>query len=92
MNQFKVMDNKITLSFNEAVIKKAKKYADNNNISLSRLVEFLLSKVTASNYSSLEDYPIADWVHQVADGQAVYQTKHKRTRKAAKAEYFVSKK
>jgi len=86
------MDNKITLSFNEAVIKKAKKYADNNNISLSRLVEFLLSKVTASNYSSLEDYPIADWVQQVADGQAVYQTKHKRTRKAAKAEYFASKK
>lgn len=86
------MDTKVTLSFNEAVIKKAKKYADNNNISLSRLVEFLLTKVTASNYSSLEDYPIADWVQQVSDGQAVYQTKHKRTRKAAKAEYFASKK
>ncbi|MBC7828767.1 MAG: hypothetical protein H7122_13540 [Chitinophagaceae bacterium] len=86
------MDSKITLSFNEAVIKKAKKYADNNNISLSRLVEFLLSKVTAANYSSLEDYPISNWVHQVAEGQAVYQTKNKRTRKAAKAEYFTSKK
>lgn len=90
--KFKGMDNKITLSFNEVVIKKAKKYADNNNISLSRLVEFLLSKVVASNYSSLEDYPIADWVHQVAEGEGEYQTKHKRTRKAAKAEYFSSKK
>jgi len=86
------MDNKVTLSFDEAVIKKAKRYADANNISLSRLVEFLLNKVSGSNYMSLEDYPIADWVHQVADGQAVYQTKHKRTRKAAKAEYFASKK
>ena len=86
------MDNKITLSFNEAVIKKAKKYADNNNISLSRLVEFLLARVTAANYASLEDYPVADWVQQVADGQATYQTKHKRTRKTAKAEYFTSKK
>ncbi len=87
-----VMDSKVTLSFNEAVIKKAKKYADNNNISLSRLVEFLLARVTTANYASLEDYPIADWVQQVADGQAEYQTKHKRTRKAAKAEYFASRK
>lgn len=86
------MDAKITLSFNEAVIKKAKKYADNNNLSLSRLVEFLLTKVTSGNYASLEAYPIADWVQQVADGEAEYQTKHKRTRKAAKAEYFASKK
>lgn len=86
------MDSKVTLSFNEAVIKKAKKYADNNNISLSRLVEFLLSKVTSTHYASLEDYPVADWVQQVSDGQAEYHTKHKRTRKAAKAEYFTSKK
>jgi len=85
------MDAKITLSFNESVIQRAKKYADNNNISLSRLVEFLLNKVTASNYSTLEDYPIAEWVLQVAEGEATYQTKHKRTRKAAKAEYFSSK-
>ncbi|MEO8413600.1 MAG: DUF6364 family protein [Ginsengibacter sp.] len=47
------MDNKITLSFDESVIFKAKKYAENNNISLSRLVEFLLKKVTSNNYSSL---------------------------------------
>lgn len=86
------MDAKITLSFDETVIKRAKKYADNNNISLSRLVEFLLNKVTASGDTSLEDYPIATWVQQVADGQAVYQTKHKRTRQASKAEYFASKK
>ncbi len=86
------MDNKITLSFNEDIIAKAKKYADNNNISLSRLIEFLLKKVTSNNYKSLEDFPISDWVNQVAEGEAVYQTKTKRTRKVAKAEFFNSKK
>lgn len=83
------MDNKITLSFDESVISKAKKYAANNNISLSRLIEFLLRKITSDNYSSLEDFPISDWVQQVAEGDAVYQTK--RTRKASKDEFFKSK-
>ncbi len=86
------MDNKITLSFDANIISKAKKYAENNNISLSRLIEFLLKKVTSSNYNSLEDFPISDWVHQVAEGEAVYQTKTGTTRKAAKAEYFKSRK
>jgi hypothetical protein len=85
------MDAKITLSFNEAVIKKAKKFAEANNISLSRLMEFLLQKVTSSQYQSLEDFPISDWVHQVAEGEAVYQTKA-RTRKKAKAEFYNSRK
>ncbi|MDE3184522.1 MAG: hypothetical protein KGM16_13975 [Bacteroidota bacterium] len=86
------MDNKITLSFDESVIAKAKKYAENNNISLSRLIEFLLKKITSSNYENLEDFPISDWVMQVAEGQAEYQTKSKRSRKAAKDEFFKSKK
>ena len=74
------MDSKITLSFDESVISKAKKYAEKNNISLSRLIEFLLKKVTSNNYHSLEDFPISDWVQQVAEGEAVYYTKSKRTR------------
>lgn len=85
------MDTKITLSFNEAVILKAKKYAEANNISLSRLIEFLLEKITSSNYQTFEDYPISDWVMQVAEGDAVYQTK-KRSRKSSKNEFFSSKK
>jgi hypothetical protein len=85
------MDNKITLSFDEAVIAKAKRYAEANNISLSRLIEFLLKKITSSNYSSLEDFPISDWVNQLAEGEAEYQTR-KRSGKASKSEYFSSKK
>ena len=84
------MDTKVTLSFNDEVINRAKKYAADNNISLSRLIEFLLNKVTSDNYRSLEDYPIADWVNEVAEGKAVYQTK--RTRQVSKKDFFESKK
>ena len=86
------MDAKITLSFDEDVISKGKRYAEKNNISLSRLVEYLLRKTTSSSYDSLEDFPISEWVSQVAEGEAVYQTSKKRTRKQAKTEYFNSKK
>ncbi|MFT4154240.1 DUF6364 family protein [Parafilimonas sp.] len=83
------MDAKITLSFNEAVATKAKRYAERNNVSLSRLVEFLLDKVTSSGYTSFEEFPVSDWVHQVAEGEAVYQTKA-RSRKSLKNEYYAS--
>lgn len=85
------MDNKITLSFDAGIINKAKEYAEANNISVSRLVEFLLQKVTTSGYHSLEEYPISDWVHQIAEGEATYQTK-KRSSKSLKDEFFASKK
>ena len=84
------MDTKVTLSFNDEVISRAKKYAAENNISLSRLIEFLLNKVTSGEYRSLEDFPISDWVNQVAGGEAVYLSK--RTRKSSKKEFFDSKK
>jgi hypothetical protein len=86
------MDSKVTLSFDESVIQKAKKYAANNNISLSRLTEFLLKKVTASSYDSLEVFPISDWVNTIAEGRAEYSTKTKRTRKQSKEEFFKSRK
>ena len=61
------MDAKITLSFDEAVINKAKKYADANDISLSRLTEFLYRKITSGHYQNLEDMPVSDWVSMVAE-------------------------
>jgi len=85
------MDEKITLSFNEAIANKAKRYAKKNNISLSRLVEFLLDKVTSSGYTSYEEFPVSDWVSQVAEGEATYQTKA-RSRKSLKKEFYTSKK
>jgi hypothetical protein len=85
------MDSKVTLSFDEEVIRRAKEYAASQNISLSRLVEFLLRKTTMSEYRSMEDFPIADWVREVAEGPAEYKTA-KRSRKSLKNEFFTSRK
>ena len=83
------MDSKITLSFDEKVIQKAKKFADANNVSLSRLTEYLYRKITAENYKSLEDMPVADWVTELAEGETTYQTKP-RKRSSLKKEFFKS--
>ena len=85
------MDAKVTLSFEQEVIQKAKQYANKNGISLSRLVEHLLRKVTTGHYASLEDYPVSDWVQQVAEGQVEYKTKAK-SRKQMKDAYYENKK
>jgi hypothetical protein len=85
------MDAKITLSFNEAVIEKAKKFAEANNISLSRLTEIIYQKITSSNYKNLEELPIADWVSQLAEGEVEYKKKS-GSRKSMKAEFYKSRK
>jgi hypothetical protein len=84
------MDSKITLSFDEEVINKAKKFADDQNISLSRLTEFLYSRIVSGHYKSLEDLPVADWVNMVSEGEAEYKTK-KRSRKSIKNEFMKSR-
>ena len=85
------MDAKITLSFDEQVIFRAKKFADANNISLSRLTEFLLNKVSSTTYKTIDSLPVSEWVSILAEGKPEYQTKAK-TRKALKNEYYSSKK
>ncbi len=85
------MDTKVTLSFDDGIIAKAKRYADANNVSLSRLVEFLLTKVTDAGYPNLEDFPISEWVSMVAEGPAEYTTKG-RSPKKLKNEYYSSQK
>ena len=83
------MDAKLTLSFDSSVIEKAKEFADARGISLSRLTEYLYRQVTSGSYISIDDFPIADWVNQVADGEAVYK---RRSRKSTKEEYYNSRK
>lgn len=85
------MDTKITLSFDERVIKKAKQYAEKQNISLSRLMEMILDKITTNNYQNLEEMPIADWVNQVSEGKAQYVIKSKK-RSAIKKEFYEKRK
>lgn len=84
------MDTKITLSFDQEVIEKAKRFAEENNISLSRLTEYLYRKITSGDYHHLEEFPISDWVHYVAEGQAEYKTKP-RSNKELRDEFFDTK-
>jgi hypothetical protein len=85
------MDSKITLSFDETVIEKAKKFAASQNISLSRLTEFLLRKITSGHYTSLDDIPVSTWVNALAEGPSEYKIK-RRKRRDLKKEFFRSHK
>ena len=85
------MDAKITLSFDKEVIGKAKKFAESQNISLSRMMEFLLRQITSGNYTNLENLPVSDWVNQLAEGEARYITRP-GSRKALKNEFLDSRK
>ena len=66
------MDAKVTLSFNASVVEKAKVYAESRGISLSRLTEILLRRLISGNYTNIEDFPVSDWAHMLAEGEAEY--------------------
>ena len=85
------MDSKITLSFDEGVIKEAKSYAKRHGMSLSRLTEYLLQKVADNSYTPIEELPVSDWVSKLSEGEAAYLTK-KRGRKSLKNEFYNSRK
>lgn len=84
------MDAKITLRFDQAVANRAKEFASDNNISLSRLTEYLLRKVTEKPYKNLEEMPISDWVMEVAEERAEYNAK-RRSRQELKSEFYNTK-
>ena len=65
-------NSKVTLSFNTQVIEKAKAYAEQNGISLSRLTEILLRRLTSNPTYNIEDFPVSDWVNHVSEGKAEY--------------------
>jgi hypothetical protein len=85
------MNSKVTLSFNSSVIEQAKKYADSQGISLSRLTEILLRRLTSGSYTNLEDFPVSDWVHLLAEGEAKY-IKTPKSSKKQRAEYHIAQK
>jgi GTP cyclohydrolase FolE2 len=81
------MDSKITLSFNTDVIAQAKAFANQKGISLSRLTEYLYSKMTAVNDANIYDLPINSWVLDLAEGKPSYQHKPK-SRKENRSAYY----
>ena len=84
------MDAKITLSFDKKIIEKAKEFAAQQNISLSRLTEYLYAQITSGDYKTLDDMPLAEWISILAEGQAEY--KKSPSRQQMKSTYFDSKK
>jgi hypothetical protein len=85
------MDAKVTLSFNASVVEKAKVYAESRGISLSRLTEILLRRLTSGTYTNIEDFPVSDWTHMLAEGEAEYIRKPKSS-KSLRSEMYESKK
>lgn len=83
------MDTKLTLSFDQGVAARAKAFAEANNISLSRMVEFMLNKVTDKRYRSLDELPVSEWVNQVAEGKATYVRKN--AAQSVKKDYLASR-
>ena len=78
------------LSKIENVQQQAKAFAEANNISLSRLIEFMLAKVVDKKYRSLDELPVSDWVNEVAEGEATYVRKNAAERNVKK-DYLASR-
>ncbi len=55
-----IMDSKLTLKLNESVIERAKQYAKENNISLSRMIESYLQAVTIRKDSKMKISPLVE--------------------------------
>ncbi len=60
------MDTKLTLKLNQEVIEKAKEYASNKKLSLSRIIEAYLQALTTENDTS--DFEISPFVKSIATG------------------------
>lgn len=60
------MDTKLTLKLNKGVIEKAKKYASNKKISLSRIIESYLQSLTSENENP--EFEISPFIKSIATG------------------------
>jgi len=63
------MDTKLTLKLNKDIIEKAKQYASDKKISLSRLIEFYLQSITAESES--DDFEISPYVKSISSGKSI---------------------
>ena len=60
------MDTKLTLKLNQEIIEKAKQYASEKKISLSRLIENYLDSLTSNKQTS--DFEISPFVKSLSTG------------------------
>ncbi len=70
------MDAKLTVCFDEEVIREGKAFAAEQGISLSRMLEYFLRKaVKSAGGGSYYNMPVAEWVADLAEGTTEYRTK-----------------
>ena len=62
------MDTKLTLKLNEDVIERAKKYASDKRMSLSRLIENYLDSLTRKTE---DEFEISSFVKSISSGKSV---------------------
>lgn len=62
------MDSKLTLKLNESIINRAKKYASNKNLSLSRLIENYLDSLT---HEQNDEFEISPFVKSISSGKSI---------------------
>jgi len=63
------MDTKLTLKLDEGVIERAKKYASEKQISLSKLIENYLNTITFED--KLNDFEISPFVKSISNGKSI---------------------
>ena len=64
------MDTKLTLKLDQEIIEKAKKYASDKNVSLSKLIENYLQALT-SNKEQTNEIEISPFVKSLATGTKI---------------------
>lgn len=69
------MDKKLTLNLNQNIIEKAKTYAKENNISLSKLVESYLNVLTKEKHNQPEITPLVKSLSGVIELPSDYNEK-----------------
>ncbi|MGX9987636.1 DUF6364 family protein [Soonwooa purpurea] len=62
------MDSKLTLKLNESVIERAKQYASNKKLSLSRLIENYLDSLTREQ---TDEFEISPFVKSISSGKSI---------------------
>lgn len=63
------MDTKLTLKLNKGVIEKAKAYASNKKVSLSRIIEAYLQTLTSETKN--DEFEISPFVKSIATGTKI---------------------
>ena len=63
------MNTKLTLKLNQQIIEKAKVYAANKKVSLSRIIEAYLQSLTANHKE--DDFEISPFIKSISTGSSL---------------------